>query len=94
MSDTARRRFLASGAVIGAAALATAKARAFSLDVGNAEAEALYLSACSAKNAYHAQLIAEVTAQLSGTGTPQAEIDATVAALTCPFCGCPVASGL
>jgi hypothetical protein len=89
MIDTARRRFLASGAVIGAAALTAAKAMAFSLDTDNAEAEKLYLSACTAQNSYHQQLLAEVTAKLSGR--PQQEIDATVAALKCPFCGCPVA---
>ena len=36
MSDTARRRFLASGAFIAAAGLTSAKAFAFSLDSGNA----------------------------------------------------------
>ena len=88
MSDTARRRFLASGALIAAAGLTSAKAFAFSLDSGNAEAEALYLSACTARNSYHQQLLDEVTARLSGH--PQVEIDAAVAALTCPLCGCPV----
>jgi hypothetical protein len=88
MIDTARRRFLASSAIFGAAALAAAKAMAFSLDTDNAEGEKLYLSACAAQSSYHEQLLAEVTAKLNGK--PQQEIDAAVAALTCPFCGCPV----
>lgn len=86
--DTERRRFLALSAAVGAVALTSVKAMAFSLDTGNAEAEKLYLSACTAQNSYHQQLLAEVTAKLSGK--PQQEIDATVAALKCPFCGCPV----
>jgi hypothetical protein len=88
MIATARRRFLASSAIFGATVLTTAKAMAFSLDSGNAEAEKLYLSACTAQNSYHQQLLAEVTAKLSGK--PQQEIDATMAALKCPFCGCPI----
>lgn len=92
MIDTARRRFLASGAVVAAAGLTSAKALAFSLDSGNAEAEELYLSACTAQNSYHQQLLAEVTARLDGR--PQQEIDAAAAALTCPFCRCPVRPSL
>jgi hypothetical protein len=89
MIDTARRRFLASSAIFGAAALTATKAIALSLETDNAEAEKLYLSACAAQNSYHQQLLAEVTAKLDGR--PQQEIDAAVAALKCPFCGCPIA---
>lgn len=92
MIDSTRRRFLASSAIFGAAAVTAAKAMAFSLGPGDADAEKAYLSACTAQNSYHQQLLAEVTAKLDGR--PQQEIDAVVAALTCPFCNCPVGSSL
>lgn len=76
--------------IVGAAVAALAATRAFglSLEEPNAEAEALYLNRCTARNQYHAQLLAELESKLSGH--PQPEIEAAIAAATCPMCGCPI----
>jgi len=88
-----RRRFLLSSAILGAVGVAAGatKALALSVEPMDAKTEALWLSACSAPgsiNPYHRQLLADVMAALQGK--PQAEIDAQVATLTCPLCGCHV----
>ena len=73
--------------------LGASKAFAFSVEHMSVETEALAMSACQApalgnSNAYHQQLIAELTTVLKGR--PRAEIDAQVAAAICPICGCPI----
>lgn len=88
-----RRRFLLSSAVLGAAGLTVGAgdAWAFSEEPMDVKTEALAYSACQAPgspNAYHLQLLAEITAALQGK--PQAEIDARLAAAVCPICGCPI----
>lgn len=76
--------------IVGAAVAALAATRAFglSLEEPNAEAEALYNNRCTARNQYHAQLLAELESKLSGR--PQADIQAAIAAAACPICGCPI----
>jgi hypothetical protein len=50
----------------------------------------LYLSACGSKDGgYHRQLVAEIRQRLEGRVT-EAEIEAAIAATTCPVCGCPL----
>jgi len=88
-----RRRFLLSSAILGAAGMAAgaSSALAFSVEPMDVKTEALALSACQAPgsiNPYHRQLLADVMAALQGK--PQTEIDAQVATLTCPLCGCHV----
>jgi len=73
----------------GAAMLAAARAFAFSIEEGNAEAVSLYAGHCSANNQYHAELVAELTAKLKGHSP--AEIEAALVAFRCPICGCPIA---
>ena len=54
------------------------------------EAQRLYLQACSTKDGtYHRQLVAEVRERLQGQAT-DAQIEAAIAATTCPICGCPI----
>jgi hypothetical protein len=76
--------------IVGAAAATLAATRAFglSLEEPNAETEALILNSCTARNQYHAQLLAELESKLSGQ--PLAEVQAAIAAATCPVCGCPI----
>lgn len=88
-----RRRFLRSSAILGAAGMAAGSSSvlAFSVEQMDVKTEAVWLSACQAPgsiNPYHRQLLADVMAALQGK--PQAEIDAQMASLTCPLCGCSV----
>jgi len=88
-----RRRFLLSTALLGMAGVAVgaSRARAFSVEQVNVDTEALAMSACQAAvrpNAYHQQLIDQITAALQGR--PQPEINAQLAAAICPICGCPI----
>jgi hypothetical protein len=88
-----RRRFLLSSAILGAAGMAAgaSSALAFSVEQMDVKTEAVWLSACQAPgsiNPYHRQLLADVMAALQGK--PKTEIDAQVATLTCPLCGCHV----
>jgi hypothetical protein len=81
--------FLACGGV--AALLAGIRpTRALSLETMNPETRRLYLGACSARDgAYHRQLVAEVRRTLQNRAS-EAEIEAAIAAATCPVCGCPI----
>jgi hypothetical protein len=93
MSSVSRRRFLSntalSGLGAGAALLAAKRAAAFTQKPMDAETHKLFANACggSEAKAYHQQLITEAKAQLP-TGISDAEIEAALAALTCPICGC------
>lgn len=88
-----RRRFLLTSAILGATGMVAgvSSALAFSVEQMDAKTEALWLSACQAPgliNPYHRQLLADVMAALQGK--PQAEIDAQIATLSCPLCGCSI----
>jgi hypothetical protein len=92
--SVSRRRFLTSSALAGAGAGALllpgrqAKA-ALKLAPMDAETHAAFKNACGGPDvrAYHEQLLADARAKLAGTMSEK-EIDATLAALTCPICGC------
>ena len=88
-----RRQLLSTTVLaVGAAALAFASrpARAFSVQPMDAEAQGLYLAACSTRDGpYHRQLVADAKKQLEGRAT-EAQIEAALAQMTCPVCGCPV----
>lgn len=91
-----RRRFLSTTALAGAGAVAflaaSRSAWAFTVAPKNAEAENLYLQACSGKDgAYHRQLVAEVKDRLQGRFSDQ-QIESAIASMTCPICGCPIAT--
>jgi hypothetical protein len=95
MSSVSRRRFLSTSALAGAgagAALLTGKpAAAFTEKPMDAETHKLYANACggAGATAYHQQLLAEAKAQLP-SGITDAQIEAALAKLTCPVCGCPL----
>jgi hypothetical protein len=89
-----RRQLLSSTilAGVGAAALiaCTRVAHALSLETMNAETQRIYLSACSSRDGtYHRQLVAEVRERLQNK-VSEAQIEAAIAATTCPVCGCPI----
>jgi hypothetical protein len=90
-----RRRLLSTTAFAGfgaAAAASTRAASALSMTAASADEQKLYLQACSAKDGtYHRELVAEVKARLQGQATDQ-QIEAAIAATTCPICGCPIAA--
>ncbi|MGH7124429.1 MAG: hypothetical protein ACREFI_08665 [Stellaceae bacterium] len=93
MSFVSRRRFLSTTALTGlgagAALLAGKPAAAFTEKPMDAETHKLYANACGGPEAktYHQQLLVEAKAQLP-SGISDAEIEAALAALTCPICGC------
>lgn len=93
-----RRRLLATGALgsVSAAVLSlpAGRAVAFTVQPMDAQTHALYLSACGGADArtYHAKLLADAKERLAGTMSAQ-EIDAALAQLTCPICGCSLAAG-
>jgi hypothetical protein len=90
-----RRGFLTTSALVGTgvgALLASARsAAAFKQQPMDAETHALYLSACGGADikAYHARLLTEAKTKLAGTMS-EPEIEAAIAQLTCPICGCPL----
>lgn len=96
MSSVSRRRFLSSSALTGfgagAALLAGKPAAAFTQKQMDAETHKLYANACSGEQAraYHQQLLVEAKAQLP-SGISETEVEAAIAALTCPVCGCKLA---
>ena len=92
-----RRRFLANTALAGAGGgallLAAQPASAFQIQPMDAETHALYMNHCGGKDAsaYHQELLTEAKAKLPGTLSDR-EIAAALAELTCPVCGCSLAS--
>ena len=93
MSSVSRRRFLSSSALTGlgagAALLAGKPAAAFTQKPMDAETHKLYANACGGPEAkaYHREVLAEAKAQLPRS-VSDSEIEAALAALTCPICGC------
>jgi len=88
-----RRHFLSTtslaAAGAGAVLLTGKKAAAFTQKPMDAETHKLYANACGGPDAtgYHQELLAEAKAKLPST-ISEAEIEAAMAALTCPICGC------
>jgi len=96
MNATMTRRRLLSSTILATARLAVSLlfgarvARAFTVETMPADAQRLYLAACGGKDgAYHRQLIAEVRERLENKFS-EAQIEAAIAAATCPVCGCPI----
>ena len=92
MTAINRRRFLAGSALVGTGFLTAAgipvTVRAFSLEPADQETHAAYLNACSI-NKVHGELIAEVVSKLGDRLSPE-ELEARLASLSCPYCGCPL----
>src|ERR1700739_4101359 len=95
MSSLSRRRFLSTtalaGAGPGAPSRAAKPAAAFTQKTMDAETHKLYASACGGAGvtAYHKELLAEARAKLP-SGISETQIEAALATLTCPICGCPL----
>ena len=95
MDRAVTRRQLLSTTILactGAATLlaGTRRAGALSLETMNSETQRVYLSACGSRDgSYHRQLVAEVREKLQNKFT-EAQIEAAIAATTCPVCGCPI----
>lgn len=89
---TRRRLFLASGLSLGAT-LAAARAAAFQqVEIEGPVAEQ-YAAACSGTDR-HARIVARIEEALagSGLGIGREEIEAAVADVPCPLCGCALAA--
>ena len=100
MDSVITRRKLLSTAALGCAGLglgvaAAPKARAFTLEEPSQPVAAQYLAARAAcsrggTDSLHAQIIADVQAQLSGEHVPADQQQRILAGMTCPLCGCPL----
>ncbi|MCK6450660.1 MAG: hypothetical protein L6R19_07350 [Alphaproteobacteria bacterium] len=85
-----RRRFLGLGMAAGAG-LAAGAARAFQIQEMPPATARAYLAACEAP-ALHAQLLAEIDAQLAGRTLSADEIARIKSDARCPLCGCALAT--
>jgi hypothetical protein len=93
MRSMSRRAFFQStalaGAGLGALLIHDQRAAAFEIKPMDAKTHEEYANVCGSpeQRAYHQQLLAEARAKLSATMT-DAEIEAALAQMTCPVCGC------
>ena len=94
-----RREFLSKTALATMALAGTALlgsggvARALSLAPMDAEGHRLFINRCNVKgDSYHQALLAEAKAGLP-QGLDAKTMQAALAAVTCPVCGCPVTTG-
>jgi hypothetical protein len=93
-----RRKLLSTAALscagFGLGVAAAPKARAFTLEEPSQPVAAQYLAARAAcskgGDAFHAQIIADVQAQLSGEHVPADQQQRIISGMTCPLCGCPL----
>lgn len=87
-----RRRAVSLGlAGLASSALVPLRVEALSRQPLSPENEALYLETCSTSHAsYHAELISEVTRMMEqeAVGTSNETLDAVLASISCPLCGC------
>ena len=100
MDSVITRRKLLSTAALGCTGLgfgiaAAPKARAFALEEPSQPIAAQYLAAravCSrgGNGSLHAQILADVRAQLAGEHVPADQQQRMLAGMTCPLCGCPL----
>src|SRR5260370_25817778 len=98
MTESVSRRCLIVSASLGGLCAAAVvadgskSAAAFTVQPMDAYTHALYKDRCGDPEAiaYHRRLIAEVREGLRGQMS-MAELDTTIASLTCPICGCPFA---
>lgn len=81
----------AAGGFAAAALLGTGRANAMRLDELDVPRQRLLLSACETQKA-HQTVMAELAKRIEGDGVDEEEARRRVAAMSCPFCGCPFAS--
>jgi hypothetical protein len=93
MRSMSRRSFFQStalaGAGLGALLIRERSAKAFEIKSMDAKTREEFANVCGSpeQRAYHQQLLTEAKAKLSATMT-DAQIEAALAQLTCPICGC------
>jgi hypothetical protein len=93
-----RRKVLSTAALscasIGLGIAAVPKARAFTMEELPQPVAAQYLAARAAcsrgADTFHAQIIADVQAQLAGEHIPADQQQQIISGMTCPLCGCPL----
>jgi hypothetical protein len=99
MNRVISRRKLLSTAALGCAGFglgvaAPPKARAFTLEEPSQPVAAQYLAARAAcsrgGDAFHAQMISDVQAQLAREHVPADQQQQIISGMTCPLCGCPL----
>jgi len=94
MPPMSRRSFFQSTALasagLGVLLLCDRQARAFEVKPMDAKTKEEFANVCGSpeQQAYHKQLLAEAEAKLEGEGMTHAQIEAAVAQLSCPICGC------
>jgi hypothetical protein len=87
-----RRHFLSTTFLAGVGALVAGPALALTVrEATPAEAEA-YVAACRARLTDHDQLVREVLALLDGQNLNEDKKQEILRTLTCPLCGCALAS--
>ncbi len=99
MDRAISRRKLLSTAALGCAGAgfglaAAPRARAFSIEEPSRKVADQYLAARAAcskgVDGLHAQLIADVQAQLAGEHVPADQQERILSGMSCPLCGCPL----
>lgn len=94
MRDTSRRRFLSTvglSALGAAAGLAPVTARALSVEPFEGAVYESYIGACG-QDPTHQGFVDEVMALLNqyGATADKTQVEAALAATTCPYCRCPL----
>jgi hypothetical protein len=89
-----RRRFLRSTTLAGLGTMfGPVPAFAFTPQAMDPTTHQAWLDRCSnVADPYHQKLLAEARADLVAKGLDEAGITSALAALTCPVCGCPIAT--
>ena len=93
--DRARRRFLGTTALAGIGILIGSRAaRAFTQQKMDPAVHKAYLNGCTnAADPYHAGLVQQAESQMQGRMS-DAEIQAAIAAMRCPLCGCALVAAV
>lgn len=90
--DRKRRALLAAtGGLAAAALLGTGRADAMRLEEIDAPRRRLMVDACETQRTHQAEM-SDLMRQIEGDGLSEDEARARVAAMACPFCGCPFAA--
>ncbi|MBI1245244.1 MAG: hypothetical protein GC202_09575 [Alphaproteobacteria bacterium] len=89
--DTNRRFLIATGSIAAAALLLPGRARAMRLEELDVPRQRLLVEACETQKTHQA-VMADLVRQIEDDGVPGDEARKRVAAMACPFCGCPFAS--
>jgi hypothetical protein len=87
-----RRRFLSTTFLAGAGAFVAGSAFALTVREATPTESEAYIAACQARVTDHDQLVREVLELLDGQNLSEDKKQEVLRALTCPLCGCTLAS--